>query len=83
MMAFILLGSINFYLLYTAGTKRKLSPIKNSDELKFYLVTILIISAICALSLFIHNGYSLERSIRTAMFNCISIASTSGFLTDD
>ena len=83
MMAFMLLGSINFYLLYTAGTKRKLSPFKNSDELKFYLVTILIISAICALSLFVHNGYSLERSIRTAMFNCISIASTSGFLTDD
>lgn len=83
MIIFMLLGGTNFYLLYTAGTRRKLSPFLNSDELHFYLTSILVISAICAISLLIHNGYDLERSVRTALFNCVSICTTSGFIVDD
>lgn len=83
LIVFMFLGGVNFYMLYTVGTKRTLSPIKNNSELKFYTFVLLTISAICAVGLIIHNGYDVERSIRTALFNCIAINTTTGFTTDD
>ena len=83
MIIFMFLGGTNFYLLYTMGTRRTLKPLHKNSEFKFYTVTVLGISLICAVSLFLHNGYDLERSVRTALFNCVSISSTSGFIIDD
>ena len=83
MLVFMLLGGTSFFLLYTAGIRRSLTPFKNSNEFKFYLLTIFVVAAICALSLMIHSGYDFERSIRTALFNCVSISTTSGFIVDD
>ena len=83
MMIFMLLGGINFYLLYMVAIRRKLSPLKNNNELKFYLGFIFVVALICAVSLFFYNGYDIERSIRTSLFNCISISTTSGFIIDD
>lgn len=80
---FMLLGGTNFYILYTAGTRRKLSPFIRSNELHFYLYAIVIVSAICAISLFVYNGYDIERAVRTALFNCVAISTTSGFIVDD
>ncbi len=80
---FMLLGGINFYMLYTVGTKRTLSPIRHNSELRFYILTIIAVSLVCAVCLYAHNGYSAEKSIRTAFFNCIAINTTTGFTTDN
>lgn len=80
---FMFLGGVNFYILYTVGTRRTLSPIKNNSELRFYVVIILIVSALCSVALYFHNDYDIERSIRTALFNCIAINTTTGFIIDN
>lgn len=80
---FMFAGGMNFYILYTAAIKRTLSPFKNNSELKFYIVVILLVSGICALSLIFYSGYGVEKAIRTALFNCIAINTTTGFTTDN
>lgn len=83
MIVFMFLGGINFYMLYTVGTKRTFSPIKHNSELKFYCFMIACVSIICAVSLYFNNNYDIEKSLRKALFNCISINTTTGFTTDD
>jgi len=83
LIVFMFLGGMNFYILYTAATKRTLSPFRNNSELKFYAILVLGIAAIVAVSEIIHNHYGLEESIRKALFNCIAINSTTGFSNDD
>ena len=83
LIVFMFLGGINFYLLYTVGTKRTLTPIKHNSELKFYISIILGISIACATSTYFFNGYDVEKSIRTALFNCIAINTTTGFTNDN
>ncbi len=83
LIVFMFLGGVNFFMLYTMGTKKTLSPLKHSSEQKFYLITIVLISLICATGLYFYNGYDIERSLRTAFFNCISISTTTGFTTDN
>lgn len=77
------MGGMNFYILYTAATKRTISPFKNNSELKFYVGVLAVISTICALALVIHSGYDVERAIRTSLFNCIAINTTTGFTTEN
>lgn len=83
LIVFMFLGGINFYMLYTVGTKRTISPIKHNSELRFYISAILLISSACAAGLYFYNGYDIERSLRTAFFNCIAINTTTGFTTDN
>ncbi|MGN1235912.1 MAG: TrkH family potassium uptake protein, partial [Bacteroidaceae bacterium] len=80
---FMFLGGVNFYILYTVGTKRTLTPIKHSSELKLYLGIIITVSLICATTLVFYNGYDVEHALRSAFFNCIAINTTTGLTTDD
>lgn len=83
LIGFMFLGGFNFYILYTIGTKRILTPLRHNSELKFYILVITSISLICAAGLYLYNGYDLERSLREAFFNCIAINTTTGFVTDN
>ncbi len=80
---FMFLGGVNFYMLYTVGTKRTLSPIRHNSELRFYILTTIAISLIFAICLYYHNGYDVEKSLRTGFFNCLAISTTTGFTTDN
>jgi trk system potassium uptake protein len=83
MAAFMFLGGINFYLLYTVGTKRTLAPIRHNSELRFYILVLVAVSLICAICLYFYNGYDIEKSLRTAFFDCIAINTTAGFTIDN
>lgn len=80
---FMFLGGMNLFLLYTVITKHSLLPLRNNDEVKFYFWVLLGIALLCALNLWIHNGYSFEQGLRTALFNCVAINTTTGFIVDD
>lgn len=83
LIAFMFLGGMNFFLLYTVFTKRSLSPLKNNDEIRFYFGVVIAIALLCALNLWLHNGYDIERALRVALFNCVAINTTTGFIIDD
>lgn len=83
LIAFMFLGGCNFYILYTIGTQRTLKPLRHNSELRFYVYVLISISLFCAVCLYFHNGYDIERSLREAVFNCIAINTTTGFITDN
>ncbi len=81
--AFMLVSGISFYMLYVMFQRRSLRPIKQSGELRFYLISILIISVMTAICLYIFGHYDIERAIRSAVFNVISMQSGTGFNSDN
>ncbi len=80
---FMLVSGISFYMLYVMFQRRSLRPIKQSGELRFYLVSISIISVMTAVCLFIFGNYDIEHAVRSAIFNVISMQSGTGFNSDN
>lgn len=79
---FMFLGSCPFLLLLGSFTQGFSKFIKNQQVLG-YLKLILISSAAIALSLMYYNGYDLEKACRLALFNVVSVLSTTGFGLED
>ena len=78
---FMIIAGINFSLAYL-GMHMKLKPIWRNEELRWYLGFIIgftiIITSILLLT---RSEYSIEESIRTALFQVSSIITTTGFAT--
>lgn len=81
-MAFMYLGSIPFFAVLAAlcGNFKKLFC---DEQIKGYTLLIIIVTAIVTLSLILHNDYPVEKGIRVALFNVISVLSSSGFALED
>ncbi len=79
---FMFLSGINFslYILFISGRFKKL---REEEELKLYIASVLFFSAIVTISLYFTNDESLEYSIRTALFQIVSIHTSTGFATAD
>lgn len=81
--AFMLIASINFNLLYYL-LKRKWGHIQEDEELKWYLTIIASCSLFIGGCLYFHHyDTSLERCLRDALFQVVSIISGTGFATSD
>ena len=79
---FMILAGMSFTLHYKIITGRAKQIFKNT-ELKVYLAVITVCSLFVASDLFYHKLYSLHGSIRQAMFQVVSILTTTGFATAD
>ncbi len=79
---FMFLAGTNFTLTYF-GLHGKLKRFWENDEFRFYLFTILGATIITALTLFVHNGFPAEKSIRDALFQVVSVITTTGYVTAD
>ena len=79
---FMLLAGTSFTMLYflLTGAQKK---VRRNEEFSIYLFVCLSISLIVAGVLYINGNYSLEQSIRTALFHVISIITTTGYITED
>lgn len=81
---FMILGATNFVLIYFAlqGDWRRLVQ---SEEFRFYIALLTLLGAIVVILLFFDESYggSLEETVRHAVFNTVSIMTTTGYANAD
>ena len=79
---FMLLAGTSFTMLYflLTGSQNK---VWRNEEFTTYLSVCLIVSLVVAGILYINTDYGLEHSVRTALFQVISIITTTGYITAD
>lgn len=81
-MAFMVLAGTNFAIHYYLF-KHDFKKIKENEELKFYLIIIVIIGLIITSTLLVEMQKPLEESLRESFFQVISIITCTGFATSD
>lgn len=79
---FMILAGTNFSLTYYAFTG-KLKRVFNNSEFKFYLLVIFVATVIIAVGQFAFMHRPAEFSFRSAIFQVVSIITTTGYATDD
>ncbi|MDQ3394506.1 MAG: TrkH family potassium uptake protein [Bacteroidota bacterium] len=79
---FMMLSGVNFTLSYFA-LKGKFKKITGNEEFKNYLKLIVILSVIIGLVIFSITGTTFEKSFRDALFQVVSIITTTGYVTAD
>lgn len=79
---FMIVSGINFtvFLLLFKGKFQKI--IKNS-ELKYYLISLIVLTLIVTIGLNLTADYNLEKAFRKAVFQIGSIHTSTGFATDN
>ncbi len=80
---FMLLAGLNFTLHYRLWVERQAKRFFSDSELHFYVLAGVVATVIVFLSLTWQNGYSPHRAFRSALFQVVSIMTTTGFVTDD
>ncbi|SHN54938.1 TrkH family potassium uptake protein [Desulfovibrio litoralis] len=85
---FMILGGINFGLLYKGLVLRRFSAFFKNIELKVFLNTILISTTLVILIIYAAKSFqnldlinTFEPTLRTVMFNLVSLLTTTGFST--
>ena len=80
---FMLIGAISF-MLYAWLLARRWSKWKQDEETRFYLGFLAVVSIAVTASLLHHaNAPNFATALRNAVFQVVSISSTTGFVTDD
>ncbi len=80
--AFMVIAGTNFSLSYFMITGNFKKVVKNT-EIKFYFTILLLASGIIAFGLWHYMGNGIEYSIRHALFQVVSIVTTTGYATVD
>lgn len=80
---FMFLAGVNFALQYRVVVQRQFKALINSTEFLTYTFIFLGVSALVALALILHNNYGIFNAIRDAMFQVISIMTSTGFASVD
>ncbi len=79
---FMFIGGINFALIFSLFNRHWKRFFQDS-EARFCVGIILVTSIIIGTLLYIHDFHNIERSFRTALFQIVSLMSTSGFVTEN
>lgn len=79
---FMFLGSCPFMVILLAFTGQQRNIFKD-EQVRGFLRFILLVSALVAGSLYVCNDYDPEKAWRVALFNVVSILSTTGFALED
>ena len=80
---FMAIGGINFALLYAAIVRRRPSRLFRDDELRLYVALLALGSAVVAVLIWDAGLQEGEAAIRHAVFQTVSIMTTTGFATTD
>lgn len=80
---FTFLSGANFTLLYAVVLKRRVGDLAKNSEFRFYLFSVLALSVFIALQLFNERGYQLEESFRKAIFQVVTLMTSTGFSSDN
>jgi trk system potassium uptake protein len=76
---FMLLGAVNFALHFRAYTELSLKAYSTSPEVRAFAATILLLSALIAYVLTSQGAYSEPRAIRLALFEVVSVITSTGY----
>jgi trk system potassium uptake protein TrkH len=79
---FMFIAGTNFTLTYF-GFKGNFRKIWANEEFRVYLLGVIIITAVVTLGLFVSSNSGLEQSFRDALFQVVSIITTTGFVSAD
>lgn len=81
---FMFLGAINFALHFTVVRSKSLMPYLRDAEFRLYASLLIIIVFLCTYVLYTQTlDHDLPAAIREALFQTVSIATTSGFVTKE
>lgn len=80
---FMIISAVNFGLHFFAWRQRSITHYFHDPEFKFYLTILGGISVLAAVVLITTETYAPGESIRKAVFEVVSIATTTGFATAD
>ncbi len=79
---FMFIAGMNFSLVYF-GFKLQFKKIIQNEEFKAYMLITLIVTVSIAAILFLNEGTGFEQSIRDALFQVVTIMTTTGYATAD
>ena len=80
---FEFLAGIKFTLLYISIFKKKPASLFKNSEFKLYLTIVILATAGIMLILFLMQNYSIEDAFRNALFQVVSLITTTGIFNDD
>lgn len=80
---FMFLGGLPFLLFIAAMKKKTLKPLSKDEQVRGFTYLFLISSIIISAWLVIRDGYSVMDALRVAMFNIVSVVTTTGFGLED
>ena len=80
---FQFLSGINFTLLYISIFKARLRELFLNSEFKLYFSIVLLSTAAIMTVLLVQQGYDLELAFRNALFQVVSLITTTGIFNDD
>lgn len=84
---FMYIGGINFVLMYNAVVKRHFGHLFHDDEYRTYTIVVLVVTAVIMVSLLMAepmiNAGIIEKDFRNALFQVVSIITSTGFATDN
>jgi trk system potassium uptake protein TrkH len=80
---FMVLAGINFALLYRMVVRRDVGAARRDEELRLYLVLLLLGSALLILQLLEKPLHGSEDPLRYGVFQAVSVVTTTGYATVD
>ena len=80
---FMFLGGTNFSLLYMLLIKRRPGELFKDGEFRTYLKIIVVFTFILSVGLFFTTSMNVEEAFRNAIFQVVTILTTTGFCTLD
>ncbi|WP_421867835.1 TrkH family potassium uptake protein [Motiliproteus sp.] len=80
---FMVISAVNFALHFSAWKQKSLSHYWQDPEFRFYVSLLLGITAFCALVLHVTGTIEGLEAVRNALFEVVSIATTTGYATAD
>jgi trk system potassium uptake protein TrkH len=80
---FMLLGAVNFAVHFRASQQLKVEPYVTNPEVRAFVVTVLGIAALVAVALFVQTDVSLLLAVRYALFEVVTVITSTGFAVDD
>ncbi len=80
---FMALAGINFSLLYLLLVKRRFRQVFRDPELRLYLTLIVTATVFIGGCLWLYQGEDVAEAGRRALFNVVSVMTTSGFTEED
>lgn len=83
MVVFMVLAGINFSLYYRLFQKRDLKKFFSATEIKGYFTILFLAVVVVAFSLFTGLNLTLPGALRRAVFQVVSICTTTGFSSDN
>lgn len=80
---FMILAGLSFALLYRAFVRRRPRPLFRDEEARLYVAILIAVSALLFIELWRENVLRGEDAIRAAVFQVVSITTTTGYASVD